>query len=128
VRVGPCLPGRGADGAWHDPDPGGAALHELGGFSATVHQLVGRHHERLDGTGYPEGAGSDQLSLDVRILAVCDVYDALISARVYRAAWPHERAIALLREGSGTTFDARCVEALEQVLARERGADLAVAV
>ena len=107
---------------------GVALLHELGGFSATVHQLVGSHHERLDGTGYPDGAGPDELSLDVRILAVCDVYDALISTRVYRGAWSHERALALLREGSGSTFDARCVDALERVLARERSADLAVAV
>jgi HD-GYP domain-containing protein (c-di-GMP phosphodiesterase class II) len=107
---------------------GVALLHELGGFSATVHQLVGSHHERLDGTGYPDGAGPDALSLDVRILAVCDVYDALISTRVYRGAWSHERALALLREGSGSAFDARCVEALERVLARERSADLAVAV
>jgi len=107
---------------------GVALLHELGGFSATVHKLVGSHHERLDRTGYPEGAGPDELSLDVRILAVCDVYDALISTRVYRSAWSHERALALLREGSGAAFDARCVEALERVLARERGVGLAVAV
>jgi putative nucleotidyltransferase with HDIG domain len=107
---------------------GVALLHELGGFSPTVHQLVGSHHERLDGTGYPDGAGADNLALDVRILAVCDVYDALISTRVYRNAWSHERAIALLREGSGTTFDARCVDTLERVLARERSAGLAVAV
>ena len=63
---------------------GVALLHELGGFSATVHQLVGSHHERLDGSGYPDGARAWALSLDVRILAVCDVYDALISTRVYR--------------------------------------------
>jgi putative two-component system response regulator len=45
------------------------------------------------------------MPLDVRILAVCDVYDALISQRVYREAWTHERAIALLREESGSAFD-----------------------
>ena len=107
---------------------GVALVHELGGFSTTVLDLVRSHHERLDGTGYPDGAGSDDLSLDVRILAVCDVYDALISTRVYRSAWTHERAIALLREGSGSVFDARCVDALERVLARERSVELAVAV
>jgi putative nucleotidyltransferase with HDIG domain len=109
-------------------ESGAALLHELGGFSSTVHQLVRSHHERLDGSGYPEGAQSRELSLDVRILAVCDVYDALISTRVYRSAWPHERALALLREGSGTAFDARCVDALERVLAQERSAGLGVAV
>jgi putative nucleotidyltransferase with HDIG domain len=110
----------------HHVESGAALLDELGGFSETVHRLVRSHHERLDGSGYPDGAG--ELPLDVRILAVCDVYDALISTRVYRDAWPHERALALLRDGAGATFDTGCVRALERVLARERGADLAVAV
>jgi len=47
---------------------------------------------------------------------------------VYRAAWSHERALTHLREGAGKLFDATCVDALERVLARERGADLALAV
>ncbi len=59
---------------------------------------------------------------------MCDVYDALISNRVYRAAWSHERAISLLRDGAGSAFDANCVETLERVLGRERGETLAVAV
>ena len=107
---------------------GVALLHELGGFSATVHRLVRSHHERLDASGYPDAANGDAMPLDVRILAVCDVYDALRSTRVYRGAWSHERAIALLREGSGGEFDGRCVQALERVLARERDQSLGVAV
>ncbi len=107
---------------------GEALLDELGGFSDTVHRLVRSHHERLDGTGYPDAAGADEQPIDVRILAACDVYDALISTRVYRGAWSHERAIAFLRDGAGETFDASCVDALARVLERERGADLAVAV
>jgi len=109
-------------------ESGEALLRELGGFSDMVHRLVRSHHERLDGSGYPDAVHADALSLDVRILAVCDVYDALISTRVYREAWSHERAMTFLREGSGMAFDSSCVEALERVLARERGADLAVAV
>ena len=112
----------------HHVESGSALLSELGGFSSTVHRLVRSHHERLDGSGYPDGARVDDISLDVRILAVCDVYDALLSTRVYREAWSHERAIALLREGANTEFDRRCVEALERVLARERGETFAVAV
>jgi HD-GYP domain-containing protein (c-di-GMP phosphodiesterase class II) len=54
----------------------------------------------------------------VRILAVCDVYDALVSTRAYRGAWTHEAALELIRSESGTAFDPRCVQALEQVLAR----------
>jgi putative nucleotidyltransferase with HDIG domain len=97
------------------------------GFSARVRELVRDHHERLDGKGYPYGATA--LSLETRVLAVCDVYDALCSERVYRQAWTHERAIELLREDAGSAFDARCVEALERVLARDgRTAAIAVAV
>jgi len=109
-------------------DTGVALLHELGGFSDVVERLVRSHHERLDGTGYPASARGGEIPLDVRVLAVCDVYDALLSTRVYRPAWTHERAMAFLREGSGAQFDPRCVEALERVLAHERTDALAVAV
>jgi HD-GYP domain-containing protein (c-di-GMP phosphodiesterase class II) len=109
-------------------DSGVALLRELGGFGDPVLRLVRDHHERLDGTGYPHGARGADLDLDTRILAVCDVYDALRSERVYREAWPHERAMALLRASADTEFDARCVEALERVLGREQSAGLAVAV
>jgi HD-GYP domain-containing protein (c-di-GMP phosphodiesterase class II) len=103
------------------PDQGAKLLDELGGFSTSVRRLVHDHHERLDGTGYPRGLHAADIELDTRILAVCDVYDALISPRVYRPAWTHEDAMALLRRESGTAFDARCVDALDRVLARERG-------
>jgi HD-GYP domain-containing protein (c-di-GMP phosphodiesterase class II) len=52
-------------------------------------------------------------------MTVCDVYDALVSPRVYRDAWSHEAAISLLHEQTGTAFDRRCVAALESVLGRE---------
>ena len=107
---------------------GETLLRELGGFSATVRRLVRGHHERLDGSGYPRAVAGDPIPFDVCILAVCDVYDALISERVYRAAWSHERALALLRAGAGKQFDELCVDTLEQVLERERSGELAVAV
>jgi putative nucleotidyltransferase with HDIG domain len=100
------------------PEWGDRMLTELG-FGEEIRHLVRSHHERLDGTGYPHGAEGSLLPLDVRILAVCDVYDALISRRVYRDAWSHERAVALLREESGTSFDGKCVSALERVLGAE---------
>ncbi len=100
------------------PERGVKLLRELGGFPASVQALVHSHHERLDGQGYPRGLGDSALALDTRILTVCDVYDALVSPRVYRAAWSHEAAIGLLREESGTAFDERCVAALEAVLRR----------
>jgi len=103
------------------PEQGVKLLEKLGGFPEGVRRLVHDHHERLDGGGYPRGLRADQIALDTRILTACDVYDALISSRVYRQAWTHEDAIALLRRDAGTAFDARCVNALEQVLAQERG-------
>jgi putative nucleotidyltransferase with HDIG domain len=101
------------------PEWGEKMLIELG-FPVDVRQLVRDHHERLDGSGYPHGYEGSLISFDTRILAVCDVYDALISRRVYREAWTHERAVGLLHEESGTSFDAKCVAALERVLSRER--------
>ena len=97
----------------------------LGGFSPTVIDLVSDHHERLDGRGYPRGMTDEELPLHTRILTVCDVYDALVSDRVYRAAWTPERAFELLRDDTGRAFDGRCVEALAKVvgLAGEAEAD-----
>jgi hypothetical protein len=103
------------------PEHGMKLLEGLGGFGEPVRRLVRDHHERLDGKGYPRGLRADEICLDTRILSACDVYDALISSRVYRPAWSHADAIALLRSEAGTAFDARCVNALEQVLALERG-------
>jgi HD-GYP domain-containing protein (c-di-GMP phosphodiesterase class II) len=102
------------------PEWGDRLVTDLGGFTAAVRRLVRDHHERLDGSGYPRGLCSKELELDTRILAVCDVYDALISARVYRDAWSHEDALALLRTEADVTLDTTCVDALEQVLAEER--------
>jgi putative nucleotidyltransferase with HDIG domain len=107
-------------------ETGYRTLKELG-FRESVRRLVLDHHERLDGSGYPRGLGGPSISLDARILGVCDVYDALISNRVYREAFTHEQAIAILHEEAGTKLDRRCVAALELVLARER-APQAVAV
>ncbi len=97
------------------PERGYRLLGELGGFSEAVRRLVRGHHERLDGSGYPQGMSGDDLDLETRILGACDVYDALISPRVYRDAWTHEQAMDLLRsEREG--FDMRCVSALPRVL------------
>jgi HD-GYP domain-containing protein (c-di-GMP phosphodiesterase class II) len=98
------------------PERGQELLEELGGFSADVTHLVLDHHERLDGSGYPRGLKDEALDLETRILAVCDVYDALVSPRVYRGAWSSGRALSLLHNESGTAFDPRCVAALVAVV------------
>jgi HD-GYP domain-containing protein (c-di-GMP phosphodiesterase class II) len=98
------------------PERGRELLSELGGFDEGVKRLVLDHHERLDGTGYPRGLRGGDLDLATRILAVCDVYDALVSPRVYRPAWTRAQALDLLRAEADIGFDARCVTALERVL------------
>jgi HD-GYP domain-containing protein (c-di-GMP phosphodiesterase class II) len=110
------------------PEHGRRLLRELGGYGDCILRLVQDHHERLDGSGYPQGLTGADLDLDTRILAVCDVYDALISNRVYRAAWSTDRALALLFEQAGSAFDRRCVEALARIVARESAAALPAAV
>jgi HD-GYP domain-containing protein (c-di-GMP phosphodiesterase class II) len=108
------------------PEWGEQLIVELGGFRDEVRRLVLSHHERLDASGYPHALRGDELDLETRILAVCDVYDALISTRVYRDAWSPDRALALLREEAGTSFDGACVEALERVLRGEPGPQRAI--
>jgi HD-GYP domain-containing protein (c-di-GMP phosphodiesterase class II) len=101
------------------PGWGRELLVELGGFPEPVLDLVESHHERLDGAGYPNGRSADALALEVRILTVADVYDALTTDRPYRPAWPAERAIALLHEETGSAFDPACVDALVGLLAEQ---------
>ncbi len=108
------------------PEAGSELVHELG-FSARVAALVLDHHERLDGSGYPRGLGAPELDIETRILAVCDVFDALLSKRVYREAWTLADALELLERESGTSFDSACVEALKRVIGREQDAAARVA-
>lgn len=77
---------------------------------------VRHHHERLDGTGYPDGLRGDQIPMVARIIAVADVYDALTSMRPYRAAWSREQALELLDQEAGHQFDPACVGALRRAL------------
>jgi putative two-component system response regulator len=69
------------------------------------------HHEKYDGTGYPNGLKGEEISIYGRIIAVADVFDALTSTRPYKQAWPIEKAIAFLKNNSGKHFDPQCVAA-----------------
>jgi len=69
------------------------------------------HHERYDGNGYPMGLKGEDIPLCARIVSVADVYDALVSKRVYKQAFSHEIARSIILEGSGTQFDPKVVEA-----------------
>ena len=68
------------------------------------------HHERWDGSGYPRGLKGEQIPLVARIFAVIDVWDALVSDRPYRAAWPPKKVVAYIQENAGKLFDPRVVD------------------
>lgn len=74
-------------------------------------EIAASHHERWDGQGYPAGLKGEAIPLPGRIVAVADVFDALVSDRPYKQAWPLERAKAYLREQAGQHFDPACVDA-----------------
>lgn len=94
----------------------GAAILDPVEFPWPVLPVVKYHHEKWNGTGYPEGLAGEQIPLTARILAVADVYDALTSTRSYRNAWPHERATKLIQEEKGTHFDPVVADAFLKVI------------
>jgi putative two-component system response regulator len=75
--------------------------------------IAGGHHEKFDGTGYPNGLRGNAIPLCCRIMAVADVYDALVADRVYRKAVSHEAAYRIIVEGKNIDFDSKVVEAFE---------------
>ncbi|CAG7856924.1 putative cyclic di-GMP phosphodiesterase [biofilm metagenome] len=83
------------------------------GLPSFVKEVVYSHHERWDGSGYPEGLFGDDIPGSARIIMVADVYDALVSRRVYKPAISHNEAIKVIRENKGTHFDPDVVEAFE---------------
>ena len=89
---------------------GDMLLSENDEFRA-ARQVARAHHERWDGTGYPDGLAGEEIPLAARIVAVADVYDALISERPYKHAWPSSEAIAEVRRMAGSHLDPRIVEA-----------------
>jgi putative two-component system response regulator len=74
-------------------------------------EIAGSHHERWDGTGYPEGRREEDIPLSARIVTLVDVYDALRSRRPYKPAFDHASVVAHIRSATGTLFDPRLVEA-----------------
>jgi len=99
----------------------GAEILEPLTFLDKVIILIRQHHERYDGTGYPNGLIREEIKLGARIIAVADAFDAMISERPYRKAYSKEYTISKLKETSGTQFDPRVVKAFLEVLKKEPG-------
>jgi putative two-component system response regulator len=86
----------------------------LGGsnnFLMFARQIAHSHQERWDGSGYPERLAGERIPVVARLMAVADVYDALISSRVYKPAFSHQQAVTIMREGRGTHFDPDVLDA-----------------
>ncbi|OPZ16248.1 MAG: Cyclic di-GMP phosphodiesterase response regulator RpfG [candidate division BRC1 bacterium ADurb.BinA364] len=78
---------------------------------ALAASIAKSHHERWDGSGYPEGLKGEQIPLESRIVAVADVFDALTSARTYRPPFPNAEAFEIVRSGAGKRFCPKVVKA-----------------
>lgn len=79
-------------------------------FFTLSYNIAAYHHEKWDGSGYPHGISGEAIPLEARIFAICDVYDALRSERVYKDAFPHSKAMEIINSGCGTHFDPNLVE------------------
>lgn len=86
-------------------------MHSGNNFLRFAREIAYGHHEKWDGSGYPQGISGEDIPISARLMAIADVYDALISKRVYKPAFSHEKAVELIVEGRGTHFDPRMVDA-----------------
>lgn len=84
-------------------------------FLRIAKEIAYGHQEKWDGSGYPEGLRGDEIPVSARLMAVADVYDALISRRVYKDGMPHEQAVRIIVEGRGTHFDPDMVDAFVDI-------------
>ena len=89
-------------------------LSRVGPFRP-IAETAANHHEKPDGSGYHRGIGAEDLDLPSRILAVADIYDALLSDRPYHEAMPQDKVLGILREESATKIDPGCVAILEDL-------------
>jgi len=96
-------------------DEGARIIDRLGFLNDAV-PAIRHHHERFDGTGYPDGLQGEEIPLGARIIHVADALDSMLTTRIYRAARPALEAMEELKRAAGTQFCPRCVGALERVL------------
>jgi putative two-component system response regulator len=106
------------------PAEGAKVIHKIllhtddESFKSVAENVAHYHHERWDGKGYPEGLAGERIPLEARIMAVADVYDALVSKRVYKEAFDFDKANAIILEGMGSQFDPSLKEVYEKARPR----------
>ncbi len=97
------------------PAYGGKLLDNVeGDVMGLARTIALDHHERVDGQGYPDGKSGNYISVEGKIVAVADVYDALTSKRSYKESWDHQKAYEEILKGSGTQFDSDVVDAFKR--------------
>ena len=84
-------------------------------FLCTARDIAYCHHEKWDGTGYPQGLKGTEIPLAARLMAIADVYDALISKRGYKEPKPHEKAVEIITQGRGSHFDPEVTDAFLEI-------------
>jgi HD-GYP domain-containing protein (c-di-GMP phosphodiesterase class II) len=93
-------------------------LDQVGGLMRSIGLIVRAHHERWDGTGYPDGLRRDEIPIEARIVSACDTWNAMTTTRSYRIAMSREAAMAELTSAAGTQLDPGVIEALIRVIVR----------
>jgi putative nucleotidyltransferase with HDIG domain len=102
----------------------GARIIERLGFLHDAVPAIRHHHERFDGSGYPDGLAGEEIPLGARVIHVADAVDSMLTTRIYSVARPAEEALAELRRGAGMQFCPRTVAALDALVARDAIASL----
>ena len=110
----------GRDAIQHAEDQLGLEVE----FLKYAKEIAYGHQEKWDGSGYPQGLAGDAIPISARLMAVADVYDALISRRVYKEGMPHEKAVSIILEGRGSHFDPDIVDAFLLLAEQFRGVAL----
>ena len=104
------------------PGKGARILEPINAYIDVI-PMVLHHHEGYDGKGYPDGLSGDAISLGGRILAVADVYDALVSSRSYRKRWTEEEAKEIIKNEAGRQFDPTVIDAFLHIVGQNINRD-----
>ena len=101
---------------WEDRFVQRLSVNSENPFLEMATTIARSHHERWDGKGYPDGIAGDDIPMESRIVAIADVYDALLSTRPYKSRFSEEKALMIMRESNGSQFDSTVFAGFEKSL------------